>query len=80
MEVIKLLCFRWLSSFFRHVQKGFLEFAKGQATFSIHVMWVHFQFLQIKNLNVFLISPSTVKITVLLNMVQDSLADWHQHL
>jgi hypothetical protein len=27
MVEIKMLCFRWLSPFFKHVQKGFPEFA-----------------------------------------------------
>ena len=29
MVEIKLLCFRWLSPFFKHMQKGFPEFAYG---------------------------------------------------
>ena len=30
--------------FFMHVQKGFPRFAYGQAIFSVHVVWVQFQF------------------------------------
>jgi len=31
MVEVKLLCFRWLSAFLKHVHKGFPGFAEGQA-------------------------------------------------
>ena len=40
MVELKLLCFRWLSPFFKRVQKVF----SGQAIFSVHVVWEQFQF------------------------------------
>ena len=44
MVEIKLLCFRRLSPFFKHLQKLFPGFAEGQAIFSVHLIWIHFQF------------------------------------
>jgi hypothetical protein len=42
--VIKLLCFMWLSPFFKHVQSEFPEFALVQALVSVNVVWVLLQF------------------------------------
>ena len=42
--VIKLLCFRRLSPFFKPVEKGSPGFAESQAIFAIHVVSVNFQF------------------------------------
>jgi len=39
------LCFRWLSPFFKQVQKGFIRSAQVQSIISLHVVWVHFQFI-----------------------------------
>ena len=41
---IKRLCFMWLSSLFKGVQRGFPGFAESQIKFLVHILWVHFQF------------------------------------
>jgi hypothetical protein len=43
-NVSDLLCCRWLSPFFKQVQKGFPRSAQGQSIISLHAVWVHFQF------------------------------------
>ena len=43
-NVSDLLCCRWLSPFFKQVQKGFPRSSHGQSIISLHAVWVHFQF------------------------------------
>ena len=44
MVEVKILCFRWLSSFLKVVMKRFPRYACGQTIFSFDVVRVHFKF------------------------------------